>query len=76
MSSFYRSDVSRSTRDSGGSLGSTGSEYPAGAKRVTQLTAVTGNRAYDNTLQINGPVADQVSSYVMSVLPVLTSESR
>jgi len=39
------------------------------------MSAVTGNRAYDNTLQINGPVADQVSSNFMSVLPFPHVES-
>jgi len=38
---------------------------------VTRQSGAIGNRAYDNTLQINGHVADKVSSYNMSVLLIL-----
>ncbi|KAI4906138.1 hypothetical protein J4E90_010811 [Alternaria incomplexa] len=65
MSSFYRSDVGRTIRDSKGEDKSAMSvlESGKGAKRVTHQSAVIGNKAFDNTLQINGHVADKVNSY-------------
>jgi len=65
MSSFYRSDVGQSTR---ASKSITGSETPAvwrstKARQATQVSAVTGNKAYGSTLQINGNVWDNVNSY-------------
>ena len=69
MSSFYGSDISRSIRDSKGETGSSISVLGqhAGAKRVTQQSAAIGNKAYGKSMQINGHVADKVSSYAMSV---------
>jgi len=65
MSSFYRSDVSQSTRASKSITGSETSAVrrPTKARQVTQLSAVTGNRASGNSLQINGNVAEKASSY-------------
>jgi len=65
MSSFYRSDISQSTRASKSTTGSETSAVrrPAKARQMTQLSAVTGNRAYGNSLQINGNVAEKASSY-------------
>ena len=40
-------------------------ESAEGAKRMTHQSAVIGNKAFDNTLQINGHVADKVNSYYM-----------
>jgi len=67
MSSFYRSDVGRTIRDSRGESGSAMSVFESaeGAKRMTHQSAVIGNKAFDNTLQINGHVADKVNSYYM-----------
>lgn len=77
MSSFYRSDASQSTRASRGMTRSDKSAvaHPTKAKQATQLSAVTGNRAYDNTLQINGHVAEKVSSYNVSVSSMLYTRS-
>jgi len=65
MSSFYRSDASQSSRSSKVMTRSDSSALgrPTKAKQSTHFSAVTGNRAYDNTLQINGNVAEKVSSY-------------
>jgi len=73
MSSFYRSDASQSSRSSKVMTRSDSSALgrPTKAKQSTHFSAVTGNRAYDNTLQINGNVAEKVSSYNMLVSPML-----
>ncbi|KAI4699871.1 hypothetical protein J4E89_011045 [Alternaria sp. Ai002NY15] len=65
MSSFYRSDIGRTIRDSRDENASAKSvfESAGGEKRVTHQSAVIGNKAFDNTLQINGHVADKVNSY-------------
>jgi hypothetical protein len=75
MSCFYPSHASNSARDSTGMSGSATSAFGlfahAKADRATQLSKVIGNKAYDNTLQINGHVADNIRSYNMSVLHML-----
>jgi len=65
MSSFYRSDVSQSSRASKVMSKSETSAVgrPTKAKQATHFSAVTGNRAYDSTLQINGNIWDNVNSY-------------
>ena len=73
MSSFYRSDVSQSSRASKVMSKSETSAVgrPTKAKQATHFSAVTGNRAYDSTLQINGNIWDNVNSYNMSVSSML-----
>jgi len=65
MSSFYRSDTSNSAHDTRNASRSSVSVFghPVEANQVTRQSGAIGNRAYDNTLQINGHVADKVSSY-------------
>ncbi|KAH8637246.1 hypothetical protein IG631_09081 [Alternaria alternata] len=72
MSSFYKSDFSQSNRSSKDRAGSSASAIGqlTGAKEVTQITAIIGNRARDSALQINGHVTDKINHFNFKYLVI------